>query len=248
MPSEVHVFTDHANLTFDTSLDANSAQRWKLVLAEYDIILHHKKESENLAADYLSRCFIARKTNEIPRNIKTIHDELSHPGIECLYQTGRRMGCPIGDLKGIIKMIKRNCEKCKNYFRPTKNYGHLKGHLNTNEPFEHLSSDIYGQVPGHLFEDRDERNMLYILTITDRCTRWTEPYLLANITSQEINRGIQHYFKKFRKPISLLSDRGRQYISQNFENFLKKEGVKHLITSPYNPTGNSISERINQTI
>jgi hypothetical protein len=46
----------------------------------------------------------------------------------------------------------------------------------------------------------------------------------------------------------MLSDQGRQYISCNFVEMLKSYGIKQKLTTPHNPTGNSISERFNQTI
>lgn len=49
-------------------------------------------------------------------------------------------------------------------------------------------------------------------------------------------------------PISILTDQGRWrcYKSLKTEEALKKKNIKQIFTSPYNPTGNSKSERINQ--
>lgn len=49
-------------------------------------------------------------------------------------------------------------------------------------------------------------------------------------------------------PRTCLTDQGRNYMSQKFKNFLETVQIKHITTTPYNPTGNSISERINQTV
>ena len=45
-----------------------------------------------------------------------------------------------------------------------------------------------------------------------------------------------------------MTDQGRQFISQKFENFCKNYGILHTVSCPHNPTGNSRSERINQQI
>ncbi|KAG0438696.1 Retrovirus-related Pol polyprotein from transposon TNT 1-94 [Dictyocoela muelleri] len=45
-----------------------------------------------------------------------------------------------------------------------------------------------------------------------------------------------------------MSDNSRQYVSLDFSNFLKENNVRKLKTTPYNPTSNGISERLNQTI
>ncbi|KAG0420352.1 Endogenous retrovirus group K member 11 Pol protein [Dictyocoela roeselum] len=49
-------------------------------------------------------------------------------------------------------------------------------------------------------------------------------------------------------PKKMLSDQGRQYISEKFREFLTSNNIVHITTSVYNPTGNSISERLNKTI
>ncbi|KAF9756192.1 Pro-Pol polyprotein [Nosema granulosis] len=53
---------------------------------------------------------------------------------------------------------------------------------------------------------------------------------------------------KHPKSNTILSDRGKQYTSTQFKEFMKKRKMEHILTSPYNPTGNRISDRINQTL
>lgn len=45
-----------------------------------------------------------------------------------------------------------------------------------------------------------------------------------------------------------MTDQGKQYTSHEFRKFLIRYNIKHITTTAYNPTGNSISERINQEI
>lgn len=56
------------------------------------------------------------------------------------------------------------------------------------------------------------------------------------------------WLKKWGAPDKILSDQGRQYISSKFRDLTIRCKIKHMNSSPHNPTGNSISERINQTI
>ncbi|GJU75663.1 retrotransposon protein, putative, ty1-copia subclass [Tanacetum coccineum] len=46
---------------------------------------------------------------------------------------------------------------------------------------------------------------------------------------------------------ALRSDRGGEYISQEFKNFLKACGIVQQLTPPYTPQHNDVSERRNQT-
>ena len=49
-------------------------------------------------------------------------------------------------------------------------------------------------------------------------------------------------------PKEILSDNGRQFISSYFKNKLKENNIKQRLTLPYNPRGNSITERVMSTI
>lgn len=54
--------------------------------------------------------------------------------------------------------------------------------------------------------------------------------------------------RKIGAPKFFISDQGRQYIAAAFKNNLLKHNIKHICTTPYNPTGNSVSERKNSVI
>lgn len=59
---------------------------------------------------------------------------------------------------------------------------------------------------------------------------------------------MRKWFDEFKRPKKLISDNGRQFISNKFKNFLKSEGVKHVLIPEYSPFSNGISERINRTL
>lgn len=86
------------------------------------------------------------------------------------------------------------------------------------------------------------------MTIIDRCTRWVECYLIKSLEPKELIQNLKKWCKHNPKPDTLFSDQGKNYMSKEFNAFLESEQIKHVVTTTYNPTGNSISERINQTI
>ena len=53
--TRTYVYTDNANITYDTSAQTTRAQIWKLILAEFDFVLVHVKGKDNCASDFLSR-------------------------------------------------------------------------------------------------------------------------------------------------------------------------------------------------
>ncbi|GJW19076.1 retrotransposon protein, putative, ty1-copia subclass [Tanacetum coccineum] len=54
--------------------------------------------------------------------------------------------------------------------------------------------------------------------------------------------------ESFDKCASCLSDRGGEYISQKFKDYLKACGIVQQLTSPYTPQHNGVSERRNRTL
>ncbi len=59
---------------------------------------------------------------------------------------------------------------------------------------------------------------------------------------------LQHWYNGYGTPQAILSDQGRNYISRIYINFQREHQVESKYATAFNPTGNSISERINQTI
>jgi len=54
-------------------------------------------------------------------------------------------------------------------------------------------------------------------------------------------------FAEYGKPHVIVSDNGRRLVSDEFEDFLRRNGVRHLRTPPWHPASNGIDERIVQT-
>nr|GFB25063.1 retrovirus-related Pol polyprotein from transposon TNT 1-94 [Tanacetum cinerariifolium] len=51
-----------------------------------------------------------------------------------------------------------------------------------------------------------------------------------------------------KKIKALRSDRGGEYLSQEFKDYLSKNGIVQHLTSPYTPQQNGVSERRNRTL
>lgn len=72
--------------------------------------------------------------------------------------------------------------------------------------------------------------------------------MLETMSSMEVISKFRDWYSTNPKPLTCLTDQGRQFTSKEFALFLKGEETSHLVSTAYNPTGNSISERLNQTI
>ena len=115
-----------------------------------------------------------------------------------------------------------------------------------SEQFELVHSDVCGPMPvSSLGGSR------YFVTFIDDYSRYTSVYFMKNKSE------VLEKFKEFHnyvvnatgKPIKILrSDNGGEYSSNEFESFLKKNGIVHQLSVPYNPAQNGVAERMNRTI
>ncbi|KAG0434628.1 Transposon Tf2-6 polyprotein [Dictyocoela muelleri] len=131
------------------------------------------------------------------------------------------------------------CQICKNNYRI---YGNISGKISTNKPLEHISSDIYGPFDGNMFKNSRNINKLFIITFTDRCSRFTRIKFISEISAESMQKAFnEEWLNHFIPPKTILSDNGKCYISQSSKEFFNSNKIKQILTSPFNPTGNSIS-------
>nr|KYP57721.1 Pol polyprotein [Cajanus cajan] len=69
----------------------------------------------------------------------------------------------------------------------------------------------------------------FVLVAVDYFTTWIEACPLAKITGENVKRFTwKNIICRFGIPHSLITDNGKQFITQSFESFLRELGIKHL--------------------
>jgi len=71
---------------------------------------------------------------------------------------------------------------------------------------------------------------------------------MKSITSSETIKCLLQVFSRFGYPKVLVSDNGRQFISDQFQHFLKERGINQRLSAPYHPASNGAAERMVRTI
>lgn len=59
---------------------------------------------------------------------------------------------------------------------------------------------------------------------------------------------MENYFKNYSKPTRVISDRGTAFTSKQFEEFLKLQGISHVLVATNAPRANGQVERLNRDI
>ena len=111
---------------------------------------------------------------------------------------------------------------------------------------ELIHSDVCGPMPVQA-----RSGSFYFITFTDDFSRFGWVYLMR-FKSKAFEKFIEfknEVEKQSGKSIKTLrSDRGGEYLSTEFTQFLKDNGILAQLTPPYTPRMNGVSERRNRTL
>ena len=91
-----------------------------------------------------------------------------------------------------------------------------------------------------------ERPMLLI--IADSTSKWPEIFPMATTTSAATIHVLRGVFARFGFPEVLVTDNGRQFVSSEFQEFMEKNGVQHIMGAPFHPQTNGMAERMVQSV
>lgn len=203
-------------------------------IGEIDILIDNKNRI--IIPDQISHEFLYK-----------LHEKLIHPGTRQFTNTIRKYFF-VKNITRIALRINRSCNVCNLNKKLKSNYGIISGGLESGQPHDIVSSDIFGPLKTRHFQFSKDNDYFYILTITELFSRYTECFIINDIRASTITEIIKKWINKFGPPKKFLTDQGRQYISREFNEMLNKYNTFHILTSPHNPMCNGISERINQTL
>ena len=88
----------------------------------------------------------------------------------------------------------------------------------------------------------------HFLVLVDAHSKWPEVIPMTTTTSSATIRELRRLFAAYGLPEQLVSDNGPQFVSDEFQEFLKKNRVKHLRSAPYHPSTNGLAERFVGTL
>ena len=233
--SRVLVRTDQKALSFIFGPNSSRVKndkliRWRLELSEYNFEISYQRGCQNVSADALSRLA------SLQPSCKTLHETLAHPGVTRLYEYIQRHKVPIS--LDDAKRVTENCKTCAlwkpRFLRPSGS-----DLIRSSKPWERLSIDIVGPKP--MTRNKNQ----YLLTVVDEFSRFPFAFPLRNITSSSVIKCLSTLFAIFGTPGFIHSDRVTQFVSLEFQNFCRQNGVATSKTTPYHPQGNGQNERYN---
>ncbi|PFX20902.1 Retrovirus-related Pol polyprotein from transposon 17.6 [Stylophora pistillata] len=85
------------------------------------------------------------------------------------------------------------------------------------------------------------------LVVVDAHSRWLEIEKMNTKTSAKTTETPQKLSARYSVPAQLVSDNGPKFASEEFQQFLKRNGIKHITSAPYHPATNGLAERAVQS-
>ena len=105
-----------------------------------------------------------------------------------------------------------------------------------HKPWVRLHLDYAGPFFGKMF----------LITI-DAHSKWMEAFPMKMSTSSATIEKLRIAFATHSVPEIVVTDNGSNFTSEELEDFLKQNGIRHIRTPPYHPASNGLAERVVQT-
>jgi len=199
------------------------------------------------------RNYVGRKTGPrayIPdalmnQILYAMHDDPAsgHTGVgKTLWRFRQRFHNP-HDRKWVKRYV-QSCHFCQaRKQRWTNRLGHLQPIEPALRPFERIGIDTLGPFIA------SERGNREIIVITDYLTRRAIARPIQKETAEVVaNILLEEVFLHFGAPDVVLSDRGTTFRSNMMRELFEDFRAKHVVSSPYHPQTNGLTERFNRTL
>ena len=133
-----------------------------------------------------------------------------------------------------------NCQKCK-VSRHTRQ--RLQCYPSTTCRLSTIHVDLMGPLP--VSDDYSK----YVITIRDRTTGFLISAALPDKSSSSVLQAIKsHFISSFGVPTTIISDNGREFTSNDFQQFCDDLGITHKFVTAYHPQANGLVERVHRSI
>ena len=226
--------------------------RWSAALEEYDFTVRHRPGKVQTHVDGLS-CLpvgpappedtllhVQVDSEEEARRLAQELHTATHLGGQALWKLfSDRYSHKAGHR--ICIEVAQSCPQCQR----GSDYGHrlqTTGTIHSKGPWDTLSVDIVGPLPA-------DRRHEFVIVFVDCFSRYSILVPASNHTANMVSDALlRHVVPYFGTPRHLLSDRGREFVGEVWASLTRSLGIQRLLTSPYHPEGNSISERSHRTI
>lgn len=115
--------------------------------------------------------------------------------------------------------------------------------------FETVHIDLIGPLPEQSLSQSSFSLFRYVLTCIDRAARWVEAAPLLDISAETVARTFpETWIARFCVPVYVVTDRGRQFEAELFEQLARFVGFHRMRISAYHAQAIGMLERRHRVI
>ncbi|XP_064081553.1 uncharacterized protein K02A2.6-like [Macrobrachium nipponense] len=103
-------------------------------------------------------------------------------------------------------------------------------------PWKRVHVDFAGPFLGQMY-----------LIMIDAYSKWTEVPPMKSVTTMNTIEIMRRVFAQHGVCVELVSDNGRQFVAEEFKEFMTQNGVKHILIPAYHPSSNGQAENTNDS-
>ena len=161
-----------------------------------------------------------------------LHD--CHPGVSRMKGLARSMVWWPGIDKNIENKVK-GCQQCQEH-QKSPAQAPLHPWDWPDRPWSRIHIDHAGPFLGKTF-----------LVVVDAHSKWLEVMIVSSTAAQCTIQKLRTLFATHGIPEIIVSDNGTGFTSNEFQMFVKRNGIRHVTSAPYHPASNGLAERAVQT-
>ena len=105
-----------------------------------------------------------------------------------------------------------------------------------SRPWQRIHVDFAGPFNGGMF-----------LIVVDAKSKWIEVFPMSTTTASATIQALRFLFATHGLPEEIVSDNGPQFVAQEMKEFLKSNGIRQCLSSPYHPASNGEAVRAVRT-
>ena len=175
--------------------------------------------------------------------VEYYHEKFHHPGIN---KTRRLVGHYYWwpNLVDDVTDFVHKCSRCQ-LSKPSNSpsFGQLQLMPTPNQPLELVSMDT--MIMGTAAKDSAAKNLQVII---DHHSRYVWAVPTPKNTFLSVRNVLQNVFSSTPWPKKILTDRGTNFTTKQFRDFLSTHDCKRILTTSYHPQTNGIVEKMNRTL
>ena len=181
---------------------------------------------------------------EILPKLDELHQDNGHIASRTLAKKFLDDEYYIDNIEVITKEYCSQCPECYSKFYSRK-FIKTPKIIHDEGPHYRLLVDIT-YLDENYYKDKTEYK--YIIDCIDHFTKFYWGYLIRDKTAKTALNKIKNFIAINKKPVIIQTDNGLEFKNKLLENYLKDEGIKHILSRPHHPQTNGCLERYHREL